>query len=389
MFIDLQDKRRLDYYQKMLCVLGSLSRLFSESNEPYIQYRIAENLFCKAFDADNLSRTDCSADASKDGLGIGIKTFLEHNGATMQKIAEFNSEHTIFKDLELERKIQKIAELRNSRIEATKRIFDLRNMIYHCVTRKKGGAIIYESPMDLVDLENIRGVELNRNIISFQDGLNEYAFNITKSTLYKRFNTPEKLLEFDIEILENPFEALEKLLLSPADIHPALSVNREDECITLPLYSPQKSENIVHTKSGLNQWNASGRRRDYNEVYIPIPAWIHRAFPSFFPKKDTPFTLLLPNKTEMSAKICQDGSKALMSNPNSALGEWLLRDVLGLKEGELLTYDRLRVIGLDSVIIYKTRNGKYDIDFTKIGSYEAFKNKHLALAKQDEDAIID
>lgn len=74
----------------------------------------------------------------------------------------------------------------------------------------------------------------------------------------------------------------------------------------------------------------------------------------------------------MSAKVCQENSKALMSNPNSALGQWLLRDILNLKDWELLTYGKLEEIGLDSVVIYKTDQGKYDIDFTKIGSYEEF-----------------
>ena len=110
MFLKRQEKTNIDYYAKMLKTIGSLSRLFSESNEPYIQYRIAENLFCKSFKADNLSRTDCSADASKDKLGVGIKTFLEKNGATMQKVAEFNSEHGLFNHLKPEEKTLKIVK---------------------------------------------------------------------------------------------------------------------------------------------------------------------------------------------------------------------------------------------------------------------------------------
>jgi hypothetical protein len=62
-----------------------------------------------------------------------------------------------------------------------------------------------------------------------------------------------------------------------------------------------------------------------------------------------------------------------MSNPNSALGKWLLRDVLNLKEKELLTYDKLQAIGLDTVVIYKIDSEHYDIDFTRIGSYEKFE----------------
>lgn len=371
MFINRQNKSNIEYYEKMLKVIGSLSRLFSESNEPYIQYRITENLFCKSFLAENLSRTDCSADASKDKLGIGIKTFLEKNGATMQKVAEFNSEHNLFGHLKPEEKILKIAELRNKRIETTKRIFKLDDMMYHCVTRKQNGIIVHESPMHNVAIDKIKNISVKKNVISFKDGLNEYSFNVAKSTLYKRFLTESPALDISVEILENPFEALEKLL-AEAGREIIFSPIKEAEHIFLPLYSVKADEKIVPEKSGLNQWNASGRPRNPNEIYIQIPAWIHKSFPKFFPPRDESFTLILPNGNEMSAKVCQDGSKALMSNPNSALGEWLLRDVLNLAERELLTYEKLEEIGLDTVVIYKTDEGKFDIDFTKIGSYEEF-----------------
>lgn len=385
MFTESQDRAKIEYYQKMLGTVGSLSRLFSESDEPFIQYRVAENLFCRAFGADNLSRTDCSADAAKDGLGVGIKTFLENNGATMQKVAEFNGEHSLFRGLEGEDKIRKVSELRNERIETTKRIFGLDRMIYHCITRRKNGIIVYEMPMDLVDLNNISNVDARQNIISFKDGVNEYSFNITKSTLYKRFRTPERILDFNVDILEDPFDALERLFGSGSKEILTFRDVREGEHIFLPLYSIKHGEKVVPERSGLNQWNAAGRPRDPNEVYIQIPAWIHRSYPGFFPPRDTSFTLLLPDSTEMSAKVCQENSKALMSNPNSALGEWLLRRVLNLEEGEMLTYDKLRSIGLDSVVIYKTEDGRYDIDFTREGSYEEFKSENLVSA-DDEDS---
>lgn len=384
MFLDLQESRKIEYYKKMLGTIGSLSRLFSESNKPYIQYRIAENLFCKAFEADNLSRTDCSADASKNGLGIGIKTFLENNGATMQKVAEFNGEHSSFRDLDGEEKIKKVSELRNERIETTKRIFGLNGMIYHCVTRRQNGIIVYETPMDPVDVNNISNVVVKQRVISFKDGINEYSFNITKSTLYKRFVTPNRLLDFNVDILENPFDALENLFRTKEISLPSGQI-REAEHIFLPLYSVRGGEKNVPERSGLNQWSAAGRQRDSNEAYIQVPAWIHRLYPDFFPPRDTAFTLLLPNKTEMSARLCQENSKALMSNPNSALGQWLLRDVLNLGERELLTYSKLQRIGLDSVVIYKTMDGKYDIDFAKEGSYEDFKSDSL-LSDDDEDS---
>ncbi len=77
-----------NYYCKMLEMIGSLSNLFSESPKPYLVSRVTENLFCRCLDAENLSRSDVTADAKKNSVGIGIKTWV---GSNLQKIAEFNS----------------------------------------------------------------------------------------------------------------------------------------------------------------------------------------------------------------------------------------------------------------------------------------------------------
>jgi hypothetical protein len=42
--------------------------LFSESSTPYLYYRSAENVYCRAFVADNLARSDVSVDAVKNGV---------------------------------------------------------------------------------------------------------------------------------------------------------------------------------------------------------------------------------------------------------------------------------------------------------------------------------
>lgn len=375
MFLDTQSASSKKYYEDMLTAVGSISRLFSDSGEPYLAYRAAENLFCKSFDARNLSRSDCSADAAKGSVGIGIKTFLEKNGATLQKVAEFNTDHALFSNLGAEEKIRKIAALRNIRLEATKRIFGLDSLIYHCVTRKEGEMLVYETGMEPIDIETISGVHERKGMIAFKDDIHEYSFNISKSTLYRRFNTGNILARAKVDILEDPFDTLQQLLSKKADLGLVFAPIREQQHIFLPLYSVRGGSKNVPEKSGLNQWNAAGRARAYNEVYIPVPAWIHKEYPDFFPGRDLPFDLLLPNMEVMNAKICQDGSKALMSNPNSQLGNWILRDVLGLKEGELLDYSKLQDIGLDSVVIYKSDEGKYQIDFAPIGSFEEFDVK--------------
>lgn len=146
----------------------------------------------------------------------------------------------------------------------------------------------------------------------------------------------------------------------------------------LPLYSTQSKIRIIPERSGLNQWNAKGRQRDENEVYIPIPAKIRDKYPDFFPKRESDFILRLPNGNDLSAKVCQDNGKALMSNPNAALGQWILRTVLKKKPGELVTMDDLTQFGIDSILIEDTHDindiGQkiYSISFTS-ESYESYE----------------
>lgn len=61
-----------------------------------------------------------------------------------------------------------------------------------------------------------------------------------------------------------------------------------------------------------------------------------------------------------------------MSYSNKELGNWILRDVLKLEEGKLLTYERLQILGIDSVRIDKINNELYEINFAKNGSYDNF-----------------
>ena len=64
-----------------------------------------------------------------------------------------------------------------------------------------------------------------------------------------------------------------------------------------------------------------------------------------------------------------------MSDPNKALGKWLLRDVLKLEYGELLTIQILEKYGIDSVRIDKIDAENYEINFAKIKAYDDFIKK--------------
>lgn len=360
--------------------VASLSGLFaSKSAAPYLSSRATERIFCDALDAEDLGRSDIAIDAKLENYGIGIKTFLHGNGKTLQKIAEFNHDNEKYRGLSPKEKINFIAKLRNERLQFSIDNYSIDKLIYHCITRQENGTInFYETPMDFIDIDNINSVKIKQNTISFNDKINEYSFNLTKSTLYKRFNFQNNkflVASTKVKIIEDPLLVINNVLNSQNIKF--TSLEKDKEYIILPLYSFSNSTGkIVNEKSGLNQWNAGGRKRNSNEVYIPISKKIHQSFPDFFPSRDNPFILQLPDNTNLNAKVCQDNSKALMSNPNAALGEWILRKVLKLKEKELLTYEKLAEKGVDSVKITKENNTTYSIDFCEIGTYDIFDTEH-------------
>jgi hypothetical protein len=138
-------------------------------------------------------------------------------------------------------------------------------------------------------------------------------------------------------------------------------------------------------KLSLNAWNGASKNkgsntpRPLNEVYIPIPREFHKKHPGFFTenifefeknkelyggsndKPEVRFHLQLPNGKRIPSLVTQSNMKSLQSGSNteydengkrygqSALGQWLLIDVLGLKERKKVTRDWLKMKGTDSV----------------------------------------
>jgi hypothetical protein len=370
MFIDSQDKSSIKLYEDYLKVTGALSNLYSDSDIPYLYYRIAEKIFCKAFNAEDLSRSDVSADAKKNNIGIGLKTFLIKNSLSFQKVAEFNAQRKNYANLTGIKLIKKIAELRNARLTFTQNVHELESSLYHCVVREKGKFKIYEEEMSLIDLNNIKISKNTDSSIVFNDGKNDYSFLISKSTLQKRFTTNNFKAEFEIEILKDPLLELYNFVNS--NKLPILNNRIYTKTIFLPLYGRNR---IVYNDSGLSQWHASGRARKSDEVYIPVPILIHQKIPDFFPERGKEFSLTLPNKKILSAKICQENGKALMSSPNTDLGKWILRDILNLQPGVLVSINDLDRIGIDSVRIDKVDDSNFEINFAKTNSYLEFENE--------------
>ena len=122
-----------DDYLDLLRIMSSLSGLFSDNDVPYLYYRNAENLFCYALNAKNLSRDDSAFDALMPirgiNTGIGLKTFICQNNTSTEKVAEFNQLSKEFRQFNGEELMFKIANARNERIAFAKGFYGDRKSV--------------------------------------------------------------------------------------------------------------------------------------------------------------------------------------------------------------------------------------------------------------------
>ena len=374
-FAEIDIEKNGDYL-KLLSAVSKLSGLFSESFIPFINYRVAENIFCRSFNANNLSRSDTAFDANYNSIGIGIKTFTCNTNNSTEKVAEFNSLSRVLSTFKGKELAIKLGEFRNDRINLANRLYDINSSLYHIIARKDKELLLYETDYTTIDISNINSVKDNKASLQFEDGNNFYSFNYSKSTLFRNFIIPQNAFRLPIEIIEDPYTLLLELFENK-ELKPATDkLVKGQNFVILPLYSTRnKDKKEVAKKSGLNQWNAEGRKRNFGEIYIPIPSELHKKYQNFFQKRDHYFNLQIPTGEIFSAKLCQENSKALMTNPNKALSDWLLRKVLQLKEGELATIEKLDKLGFDSVIILKTDNDHFKIDIMKTDTYNEFNTE--------------
>ncbi len=402
-----------DFYKAALVTVGSLSRLFSDSDLPFFHYRFIENLFVRATGGKNISRQDAVFDAlvgENNSIAVGVKTFTVRKKSTYsyEKVQEFTALAGKgllgkMKDKEL---VLTIAKERNRRILLESATFNIdpSKSIYHCLVRREGQAVVHEEPYSVISIKTITPLSPSGKTISqfstrssnvhFFDGMNYYRYSRSKNVLLKRFDISngENWKVIPIEIKEDVFTQLFENALGGSVMPNGKITGLFEETsevpgrdyVILPLYSNRSGVKEVPAKSGLNQWNAGGRQRKFGEAYIPVPRDVHKYCPDFFPIGKN-FHLILPNTKEPAvASLCQSGSKALMTNPNDELCKWIFK-VIDPKfsismynkppSRDPYTYADLETAGYDSVKVSKTKDPKsksYEIQFEAVGAYEEF-----------------
>jgi len=411
-------KEQRNEYIKFLQVYGALTNLFRQKKGdliPYLDSKFQETVFAKTFQGLNVDIGNTPHDVlsifGEKRIGIGLKTFM-NSKPSFQKVMQLKSyqqEINGFKN-DIEALALKISEIKNEKMISDYNRLGLleNNNIYHYVTRDKGRFTINECAYPLIDTSNLKDFKETTKSFTWSDGNKDYKYTFGDSQIWQKFDSEKYnstvLNQFDVDIIEDPFEFLLKAYLEI--IESTKVVESETIEIYLPLYSYRNQE--VKEKSGLNAWNGapkvkgSNKPRPLNEVYIPIPIEFHRKHSDFFcndiltiikarkgdNKQEVRFHLQLPNGKKIPALLTGDNLKNFQSGSNTekdengkrygqdALGQWLLIEVLGLKERRKVTKDWLESKGTDSIKLWRDKNDfkTIYIDFAPIGSFESFMN---------------
>lgn len=427
-------KEERDEYVRFLQVYGALSNLFRQKHGdpiPYLDSKFQETVYAKVFKGENVDIGNTPHDVlsvfGNDRIGIGLKTWM-NSKPSYQKVMQlkrFKPEIDPYFEKSDEELALKLSQIKNDRM-----IIDYNRLglyedknIYHYVTRDAGKFVVQETAYPLVDLNNLQNFKRTDTAFSWSDGEKDYKFTRGDSQIWQHFDFNKKdthiLNQFDVSIIDDPFDFLLKSYFHFIDTSDADKQKEDIVEIYLPLYSYRTKE--VEEKSGLNSWNAapkskgSSTLRPLNEIYIPIPRELHKKFPDFFcpdifeaerrqkewkerkktmlvteEKPEVRFNLKLPNGKTIPGLVTQSNMKGLQSGSNkeidpetnkrygqSALGQWLLVDVLGLKDRQVVTVDWLKMRGTDSVRLWRKKDdySTINIDFAPIGSFEAFMDE--------------
>lgn len=299
---------------------------------------------------------------------------------------------------------------------------------YHYLCPADDGTIfVGETAYSQIDLSRLQLLVNGKKSVVFTDSRKVYKYTFADSTLHMNFDHrgsgksagSDIVDKFAATYLTDPYRAL-ALMAKPSILNgsgleqiatlpvsePTTSSDTESHVWTI--YSPRKYRDTpageVHAKSGLNHWHAGPKNpnhpesgRPIDEAYIPIPRSVkfHQEFPNFFGvdeygtpiskmvknnkgtwesvfpgrknKERRSFELILkPSNTSIRAYLTESSNKAIMSlGKQTELGRWLLRDVMQLEVGEILTRSKLIEINIDAFKLTKLGNRRVSLEFVQ------------------------
>lgn len=431
-------KEQRDEYIKFLQVYGALSNLFRQKQGniiPYLDSKFQETVFVKIFKGENVDYGNTPHDVlsiiGDKRIGIGLKTWMGSK-PSFQKVMQLKRyQSDIIKyRTDFHSLAYKISEKKN---EILKRDYSRLGLsedtnIYHYITRDKDLFTVNECAYPLIDMDKLKNFSSTESSFSWSDGNRDYKYTFGDSQIWQRFDSNKyntlTLNKFDVKIIEDPFSFLLRAYFELIENSKATETDIVEAY--LPLYSYDSQE--VEEKSGLNAWNGASKNkgsntlRPLNEVYIPVPIEFHRKYPDFFTHNildiieyrkihkeskdkgpEVRFNLQLPNGKTIPSLLTGDNMKNFQSGSNTeydengkrygqpALGQWLLVDVLGLKEREPVTREWLQKKGTDSVRLWRKKDDytTINIDFAPIGSFEMFmKDEPIPLDEEDTTPFI-
>ena len=292
--------------------------------------------------------------------------------------------------------------------------------VYHFITRDDDVMNIVETQYDLIDLDSIELIKSDGKTYSFKDKLHNYKFYKSKSVLLEEFDASQEeiIAQIPIEQFDDPFELISMIELPSErneEIYTDSSILGEDTVsqgvvaegvnsfvkiiqkqqkiyqeIYLPLYQDTKEGRDVSPRSGINIRHSKSKNKGSNtlrpeyEIEVRVSKWIHHIFPGFFginamdedeirDEEKNDFDLILPDGRVLRGRIKQQGGKSLQTNPQGALGEWILKDVLGSTNREIIDEKWLDALGIDTLKVVKIDDKHFKITVAETGAYEQFK----------------
>lgn len=206
-----------------------------------------------------------------------------------------------------------------------------------------------------------------------------FSFHVYQFTDINDFNSLKKIREYEFVFEEESKPVTRDTLKMLLAQEPNSMEPRREDGELVPFIQANDPEKIFEIPVVLSGQKSG---RPAYEVYLPVPRELHKKVNGWF-GTDTlsgdgtsvQFTLHFPDGQEIPGRLTQQGYKSFQTNPQQALGEWLIKNVLNVEKGTVLTKALLDERGVDCVRLWHDDPEDTEniwIDFATSGTFERF-----------------